>query len=214
MNKQNVLIILEGIEPDQTTFIKINKLLELGFDINIIFGFSIYELYRRIKTDPTAEIGGLDTFELIKTNHNKSPKSKAINAKVFDNYTSSDFAFIYLFFDFDPWDASETKPLHEIKDVLKLFNNPTSYGLLYINYPTSESFKHITENFQYSHYHYRDKNDYKDIVAKSPLIEANPYFRINKITHDDLRCLIEWHLKKANFICNNKYEIPEDEDDI
>jgi len=214
MNKKNVLIILEGIEPDQTIFRKINELLGLGFDINIIFGFSIYELYRTIKTDPTAKIGGLDTFELIKTHHNTSPKSKAINAKVFDNYTSSDFAYIYLFFDFDPWDASKTKPLDEIKDVLKLFNNPTSYGLLYINYPTSESFKHITKNFQYSHYHYRGQNDYKDTVAKSPLIEANPYFRINKITHGDLRCLIEQHIKKANFICNNKFEIPDDEDDI
>ena len=221
MSNQNILIILEGIEPDQTIFIKINELLGLGFHINIIFGASIYELYRTIKTDPTAKIGGLDTFELIKANHNTSTKSKLINSKVFDNYTSSDFAYIYLFFDFDPWaaDATKAKPLSEIKDILKLFNNPTSYGLLYINYPAVESFIHVTKNFQHSHYHYipseyiPGKNDYKNIVAKSPLIDTNPYFRINKITYDKLIKLMELHLKKANFVCNNKHEIPDDESD-
>ncbi len=212
MNKQNILIILEGKNPEQGIIERINKLFGLELHINILFGSDIYKLYRAIEEDPIKDVIALDTFELMKTSCDITLKDH--NAKVFDNYTSSDFAWIYLFFDFDPWATTTKAPLPIIKDMLKLFNNPTEQGKLYINYPSVESFNHLTHDFQNSYYKYsKDGDSFKRVAGAYSQEKAN-FSHIKDITYKNLLNLIEQHLKKANLICNNKFEIPDDEDDI
>ena len=212
MSNQNILIILEGKNPEQRIIKRINELFGLDLHISILFGSNIYKLYRTIENDQIIGTAALNTFELMKTACDITFEDH--NRKIFDNYTSSDFAFIYLFFDFDPWAITTNAPLAVIKDMLKLFNNPTEQGKLFINYPTIESFNHITQDFQYSYYKFIKGGDSFKKVAGVYLAEKARYSDIRKITYENLLQLIERHLQKANFVCNNKHETPDDESDI
>ncbi|RTL12620.1 MAG: hypothetical protein EKK54_03075 [Neisseriaceae bacterium] len=211
MNKQ-ILVILEGKKPDLAVINKISALLDLKLSVQIIFGANIYELYRSIHDDEFTKIEdlsfGINTFDLIK--ESGSETFKDYNHTFLQEYTAQDFAFIYLFFDFDPWSATESIPLSIVKNMLELFNEPTEQGKLYVNYPSIESFNHITDNFQYLYYHYQTGGDsYKNKAGKY-IPEFKQYNQIKKINRSHLLELIRLHLQKANFICNNAFVVPDD----
>ena len=57
------------------------------------------------------------------------------------------FAEIYLIFDFDPQghlDDYQKINISKIKKMVKFFDNETTMGKIYLNYPMIESFKHFT----------------------------------------------------------------------
>lgn len=211
MNKQ-ILVILEGKKPDLAIINKISTLLNLELSVQIIFGANIYELYRSIYDDEFTKIEdlsfGINTFDLIKESDSETFKNH--NYAILQNYTAQDFAFIYLFFDFDPWSATKLRPLPIIKNMLNLFNEPTEQGKLYINYPSIESFNHITDNFQDLYYQYQAGGDSYKKVAGSYSTEFKQYSQIKKINCRNLLELIQLHLQKANFICNNDFVLPND----
>lgn len=211
MNKQ-ILVILEGKKPDLAVINKISALLDLKLSAQIIFGANIYELYRSIHDDEFTKIEdlsfGINTFDLIK--ESGSETFKDYNHALLQEYTAQDFAFIYLFFDFDPWSSSELRPLSIVKNMLELFNEPTEQGKLFINYPSIESFNHITDNFQHLHYQYQAGGDSYKKVAGSYIPEFKQYRQIKKVERTDLLELIQLHLQKANFICNNIFVVPDD----
>lgn len=211
MNKR-VLVVLEGKKPEIAIVNKIDELLNLGLSIQIVFGADIYELYRSIYDDKFTKIQdlsfGINTFDLLKIASSETFISE--NKEIFKQYTAQDFAFIYLFFDFDPWSATESRPLPIVKNMLKLFNEPTEQGKLYINYPSSESFNHIADNFQHLHYQYQVGGDSYKKVAGSYIPEFKQYSQIKKINRSHLLALIQLHLQKANFICNNAFVMPDD----
>ncbi len=211
MSKQ-VLVVLEGKKPETVIVNKIDELLNLGLSIQIVFGANIYELYRSIYEDEFTRIAdlsiGINTFDLLKKSSSETFTQN--NNEIFEQYTAQDFAFIYLFFDFDPWSASESRPLSIVRNMLELFNEPTEQGKLYINYPSSESFNHIADNFQHLHYQYQAGGDSYKKVAGSYIPEFKQYSQIKKINRSHLLELIQLHLQKANFICNNAFVIPND----
>lgn len=211
MNKQ-ILLILEGKKPDLAVINKISALLDLKLSVQIIFGANIYELYRSIYDDEFTKIEdlsfGINTFDLIK--ESGSETFKDYNHTILQEYSARDFAFIYLFFDFDPWSATESRPLPIVKNMLELFNEPTEQGKLYINYPSIESFNHVTDNFQDLYYQYQAGGDSYKKVAGSYTPEFKQFSQIKKIERIELLELIQLHLQKANFICNNAFVIPDD----
>lgn len=211
MNKQ-ILVILEGKKPDLAVINKISALLDLKLSVQIIFGANIYELYRSIHDDEFTKIEdlsfGINTFDLIK--ESSSETFKDYNHELLQEYTDQDFAFIYLFFDFDPWSASKSRPLEVVKSMLELFSEPTELGKLFINYPSVESFNHITDNFQHLHYHYQvDGDSYKEAAGRY-IPEFKQYSQIKKINQNHLLEIIQLHLQKANFICNDAFVVPND----
>lgn len=211
MNKQ-ILVILEGKKPDLAVINKISALLDLKLSVQIIFGANIYELYRSIHDDEFTKIEdlsfGINTFDLIKESGSETFKN--YNHTLLQEYSAQDFAFIYLFFDFDPWSASELRPLSIVKNMLELFNEPTEQGKLFINYPSIESFNHITDNFQDLYYQYQAGGDSYKKVAGSYITEFKQYSQIKKINRSHLLELIQLHLQKASFICNNAFVLPND----
>lgn len=211
MSKQ-ILVILEGKKPDSGIINKISELLDLNLSVQIIFGANIYELYRSIYDDEFTKIEelsfGINTFDLIK--ESGSETFKDYNHALLQEYTAQDFAFIYLFFDFDPWSSSELRPLSIVKNMLELFNEPTEQGKLFINYPSIESFNHITDNFQHLHYRYQvDGGSYKEEAGRY-VPDFKQYSQIKKISQNHLLEIIQLHLQKANFICNDAFVVPDD----
>ncbi len=215
MSKQ-ILVVLEGKRPDLAVIDKISALLDLNLSVKIIFGANIYELYRSIHDDEFTKIEDLsssvNTFDLIK--ESGSETFEDYNHVLLQEYTAQDFAFIYLFFDFDPWSATESRSLSIVKNMLELFNEPTEQGKLYINYPSIESFNHITDNFQHLYYQYQIGGDSYKKEAGKYILEFKQYNQIKKINRSHLLELIQLHLQKANFICNNAFAIPDDVTEI
>lgn len=213
---KRILVVLEGKKPETAIVNKIDELLKLGLSVQIVFGANIYELYRSIHDDEFTRVAdlsiGLNTFDLLKESSSETFIDD--NAEIFEQFNALDFAFIYMFFDFDPWSASKKLPLNLIGDMLTLFNEPTEQGKLYINYPSVESFNHITADFKELYYQYsKDGISYKTIAGEY-LPDYKQYRQIKKIEHRHLLDLIILHLNKANFICNNNFSLPDTIEDI
>ncbi|AJI53400.1 hypothetical protein [Francisella philomiragia] len=195
---KKILIVTEGVKPEKTITNIINHNLLPRVDLKniVVYGNNIYKLYKDIESDPFSNF--INTFEILEE---YSDKSK--NGNFFDKYSEEDFSYIYLFFDYDPWDSSFDSL--KVSKMLELFNNPTEQGKLYINYPSSESFIHITDNFYKSIYNREIQGKYKTLVG-----EESNYSQIKKHTKEITLGICEKHLVKANLICNDLIDIPKD----
>ncbi|API86613.1 hypothetical protein [Francisella uliginis] len=197
MNKK-VLIVTEGVKPEKTitSIINHNLLPEIDLKNIVVYGNNIYKLYKDIESDPFSKF--ISTFEVLKEYSDKSR-----NGNFFNKYCEEDFSYIYLFFDYDPWDSSFDE--FTVSEMFQLFDNPTKQGMLYINYPSSESFKHITDNFNTSIYNRGIDGKYKTLVNQ----QSSNYTDIKKYTKELTLEICKKHLVKANIICNESPDIPE-----
>ena len=153
---------------------------------------TIYKMYNEISNDEF-----LDTFNLL--------KDIEINKNTLDKFKRSDFAQIYMFFDYDghATNASDKK----LKDLLEFFNEETEKGKLYISYPMVEALKHIERFDTFKDLKF-DCNDFKNYKKKVSIncIETLKHFQFYEL--NTWKDVIKCHLKKMNNIVNNAYEFP------
>jgi len=220
-----VLFVFEGERTEDIIVRSLEKhILSKGnLVVKCAFGAEVYQLYQEVKGDED-----LDTFELI--------KNRNANKETLKDYNRSDFAEIYLFFDYDAHArlasssidlfGHQTKEGDEkLKDLLRFFDNETEKGKLYISYPMVEALKHIKD---YETFHelvvrckgincsYRADCDEKVECADSPHYKAIvdteniPQLRnIGDYTEEIWKNLITTHLSKMNCIVNGRYEFPQ-----
>jgi hypothetical protein len=195
---KKILIVTEGVKPEKiiTNIINHNLLPKVDLKNIVVYGNNIYKLYKDIVSDPFSNF--INTFEILEEYSDKSQ-----NGNFFDKYREEDFSYIYLFFDYDPWDSSFD--YSKVDEMLTMFDNPTEQGKLYINYPSSESFVHITENFYISTYNKNNDGRYKTLVGK----ESPNNLNYQKFTKNLTLDVCNKHLSKANNICNGVIEIPQ-----
>ncbi|MGQ4006435.1 hypothetical protein QIW49_08140 [Francisellaceae bacterium CB300] len=195
---KKILVVLEGIKPEKkiTNIINTHLLPQIELKDIVVYGNNIYKLYSDITKDPFSD--SLSTFELL-----EEYSDMAQNSDFFDTYSKEDFAYIYLFFDYDPWDSSFD--YSKVDEMLAMFDNPTEQGKLYINYPSSESFVHITENFYISTYNKNSDGKYKTLVGD----ESPNNLNYQKFTKNLTLDVCNKHLSKANNICNGVIEMPQ-----
>lgn len=191
----NILFIFEGEKTEKHLINNLKKYFineQKNTLITCAYCAEIYQLHKEISKD-----ADLDTFSLL--------KEKEFNNKVLAPYSRNDFAEIYMFFDYDGHSTLAND--NKIEDLLKLFNEETEKGRLYINYPMVESLKHINspENFKDSKVKAKKNIRYKELVNSE---SRNEYIQINKYTKKIWIQLINLHLKKANFIINDNYALP------
>jgi hypothetical protein len=191
----NILFIFEGEKTENQIINNLTKHFineQKNTLITCAYCAEIYQLHKEISKD-----ADLDTFTLL--------KDKESNKDVLSSYSRNDFAEIYMFFDYDGHSTLAND--NKIEDLLKLFNEETEKGKLYINYPMVESLKHISspENFKSSKVKAKENIRYKELVN---LESKNEYIQINKYTKEIWVQLINLHLKKANFIITNNYTLP------
>lgn len=190
----NILFLFEGAVRESQYYKVIEK--SLGGMIKSKVNFycyktNIYVLYDEINRDTS-----LDILDLV--------REKARNDADIESYemlSNTKFGEIYLIFDLDPQDSRYNE--QKIKDMLKLFNNETEHGKLYINYPMVESFKHFRTIPDYEYNKYKVKVEdcitYKRDVARLTCI--NDYRKISK---EQYFWIVNQNLEKANWLINKR----------
>lgn len=110
-----------------------------------------------------------------------------------------------MFFDYDGH-ASTAKD-EKIIDLLRMFDNETENGKLYISYPMVESLKHIEveKSFEEIFVSCNKNIHYKNLISKSCDKE---FTQFSHYTLDTWRYLLDIHLKKMNYIVNDNFEFP------
>lgn len=217
----NILFVFEGERTEGLIVKSLERhVLNDKVIIKCAFAADIYQLYTEIEADDD-----LDIFNLIKEKNNVK----------LEDYDRSDFAEIYLFFDYD---AHATLASHidtlgdiiydgddKIRKMLTFFDNETEKGKLYISYPMVEAIRHIPnyEDFQYLYVKCKGKNcPYKNDCEEKELCEKEPHYK-NKVSSESIptlcningyspeiwRKLIYTHLCKMNYIVNDMYIFPE-----
>lgn len=194
-SKNKILFVFEGEKTEPAIYDKIKEyFFSENTIITCVFGTVIYALYKDLKNDDDLEV-----FMLLKE-----------RIEDLKNYKNDDFSEIYLFFDYDI--HSSNSSLVKLEELLKIFNNETKNGKLYISYPMVEALKH-----------YKDLESFQNLNAIcSPTYkkEVNGYCRENNIGFLDFNTftknqwieLINAHLHKCNFIINDEYKFPSQEE--
>lgn len=163
-----ILFVFEGARREPMLFESIKYLFFEKETDTIVYSFgnNIYNLYKQIM-----ELGTGDIVSLLREIHQGNEENPFK-----DIANSSDFAEIYLFFDYDL--QHKFLSLEEInirlKDMLELFDDETSNGKLYINYPMIESIRYTKELPDENYYKYTvscaDCRNFKRLSCEKYLI--------------------------------------------
>ncbi|MFN3446077.1 MAG: hypothetical protein ACK44D_10065 [Bacteroidia bacterium] len=192
----NILFIFEGGRAEEQIVSNLQKFfVNENTIIKCVFGGEIYQMYKKIVEDQD-----LDTFNLIKERNTET-------REILSGYNRNDFAEIYLFFDYDG--HSDKADDGKLKELIDFFKEETDKGKLYVSYPMVEALKHISdyELFKDLTVKCKDNIGYKNIVSQTALNKLN---QINNYDLDTWKNLIIAHLKKANFISYDEFELPND----
>lgn len=192
----NILFIFEGGRAEEQIVSNLQKFfVNENTIIKCVFGGEIYQIYKKIVED-----SDLDTFNLIKERNSETQD-------ILSGYNRNDFAEIYMFFDYDG--HSDKADDIKLKELIDFFKEETDKGKLYVSYPMVEALKHICdyETFKDLSVKCKDNIGYKNIVHQTTL---NKLSQINNYDLDTWKNLIIVHLKKANFISYDKFELPND----
>jgi hypothetical protein len=189
----NILFIFEG---PKTEISITNNLIKFFVNENTVitcaYCTTIYKMYSDISADEY-----LDIFNLV--------KDIDANKDALKDYKRSDFAQIFMFFDYDghATNASDKK----LKDLLDFFNEETEKGKLYISYPMVEALKHIEsyDTFKDLIVASQDFENYKKLVSNN-CIETLKHFHLYDI--DTWKLVIKSHLMKMNDIVNDINQFP------
>lgn len=187
---KNILFIFEGEKTEKQITDNLTKFfISENSVIQCAFCTDIYKLYKDICEED------YDTFLLLKEK----------NQNILSSYTRTDFAEIYLFFDYDG--HAPTANDDKIKEVLTFFNEETDKGKLFLSYPMVEAIKHFSNEINFKELKVKAKENirYKHIVsneADSKLIDLTAYKKETWLK------LIDANLKKMNYIVNGNFTLP------
>lgn len=189
----NILFIFEGLRTEKTITDSLTKhFVNENTVITCAYCTTIYKMYADISEDEF-----LDTFSLV--------KDIEANKETLKDFKRTDFAQIYMFFDYDghATNASDEKLI----DLLEFFNEETDKGKLYISYPMVEALKHIEnfDTFEELKVSCKRNVDYKRIVRQNGLKNLKHIINYN---FQQWKVLIDTHLKKMNKIVNDSYDFP------
>ncbi|MHC5353973.1 hypothetical protein ACYSNX_07290 [Myroides sp. LJL115] len=190
----NILFVFEGEKTEDQIVTSFTK--HVFRDKSVItcaYCAEIYQLHKELKGDKD-----LDTFSLLK----KIPQNK----EILKGFNRDDFAEIYLFFDYDGHSTLACDSA--LFEMLKIFNEETDLGRLYISYPMVESIKHFSETLDFKTLQVEAKQNikYKKIVADQC---DSIYQQFSKYTFDIWKLLLTSHLNKMNYIITDSYTLPE-----
>lgn len=189
----SILFVFEGEKTEKQITDNLTKyFVNENVNVQCAFCSDIYQLYDKICADED-----LDTFAVL--------KNRPQNIGLLSSYNRSDFAEIYMFFDYDGHipTASDDK----IRDMLIFFNEETDAGKLLISYPMVEAIKHISSSIVFQELKVKAKENinYKNKVSVECANEIRNLTTINKAKWLEI---IDIHLKKMNYIVNDIYTLP------
>ena len=224
-----ILFIFEG-KDDKTYFESIKRLFfpEKSETFVCTYNSNIYSLYTKLKNHDALngklEVDTVSVFKEILT-------EKGDNT--LKDIREDEVSEIYLFFDYDFQEKSRTLEENNkrLSEMLEYFTDETSNGKLYINYPMVESLRYTKELPDNDYWHYTvsrqkcQEDNFKHQVHEFSFYKSNLEYLVltikpaddeTKILHKADTAKTNWlHLvtmntSKANYICNDKNELPEE----
>lgn len=191
MSKKNyILMVFEGELTEKIIFNSLKKYFLKNKTNRIIYGFhcgEIYSLYNKLQKPENETL-----FYILK---NKNPELEHI----IEEYVES----IYLFFDYD--NHAPTADDTKLQKMLDFFDDEFENGKLFISYPMVEAIKHLQENINFEETIEKSCKKYKKIVSQNCDKKLE---NLNDLTKENWEVIINEHLKKANFIVYDSFELP------
>ena len=195
---KSILLIVEGPNDEEVLVKKLWNRFDKNADYTVVtYETNIYVLMNQLFRDGIVD-EDVDLLRFLKSED--VPESKRIKK-------DKRFTDIYLVFDFDPQDPNAD--FDKLKTMLRFFNDSSSKGKLYINYPMMQSYRHIKcqEDLEF-----RDRavpmdigRKYKQLVDKEAW---NSLKQINRLDRGMFKWIIEMHLSKLNYQLNGVYDMP------
>ena len=229
-----ILFVFEGKKSEPKLF---EALKELFFpkrteQFICTYNSNIYSLYSHLAEHEVFETENKESYGRTVSILNHILQSNGDNTLA--DIIESDISEIFLFFDYDFHESrlSLEENNQHLNEMLAYFNDETSNGKLYINYPMIESIKYHKElpDSQFIDYIISRKEckQFKNIAHEFSfyksldyiLLSYNPKESIEKRTaHIDSaiknwKHLIDMNVSKANYICNGTNSYPTDKKDI
>ncbi len=224
-----ILFIFEG-KDDKTYFESIKRLFfpEKSEAFVCTYNSNIYSLYTKLKNHDALngklEVDTVSVFKEILT-------EKGDNT--LKDIREDEVSEIYLFFDYDFQEKSRTLEENNkrLSEMLDYFTDETNNGKLYINYPMVESLrytKELPDNDYWTYTVTRQKcqeDSFKHQVHEFSFYKSNLEYLVLTIkpADDDAKILqkadtaktnwlhlVTMNTSKANYICNDKNELPEE----
>lgn len=197
MNRR-ILLIVEGPNDEKVIVEKLWDRFDKKVDYTIIpYETNIYVLMKQLFVDGEID-EDVDLLRLLKSDI--IPENKRLDK-------DEKFTDIYLIFDFDPHDLNADFEM--LKKLLIHFDDSSSKGKLFINYPMMQSYRHITgpkdTDFKERTVSVDLGKKYKSLVDKEA---CNRLKQINTLDKGLFRWIIEKHLSKSNYILNGSYKMP------
>lgn len=210
-----ILFVFEGSVAEPTIFKSLHHLYLGAEEVKIIkYGNDLPSLYKKLRDNE------YDLFRVLPFRENgiEIPEGKRLDTL---------FSQVFLFFDYDFQNCMGTERLDSIlKDMLDYFCDETGCGKLYVNYPMVESLKYTKEMPDSDFIGYIASREdcalhkFKSNAEAFAYRQAKGYRFINieKIPPEEVKHNWEMlklqNVSKANYICNDKYEMPENKEDI
>lgn len=163
-NKPKILFVVEGAVAEEKFLHQFENYIPLGINEDIItYKTNIYQLYNRLFSD-----GEAADLRRVLVSRETDPTKKAL--------LNQSFAEIYLVFDYDLHDTQYTDS--KIRKLMAYFDNSTENGLLLLNYPMLESYRHLRcipdSEYRYRKVHLQDVPHYKAIVRREGAFDYIP----------------------------------------
>lgn len=224
-----ILFVFEG-KDDKTYFESIKRLFFPAKSDTFVctYNSNIYSLYTKLKThDALKEMLEVDTVSVLKDILLEK------GDETLKDIREDEVSEIYLFFDYDFQEDSRTLEENDnrLSELLGYFTDETGKGKLYINYPMVESlrytkelpdndywsytvsrqkckeekFKHQVHEFSF----YGGNLEYLIVTIKPADNETTILKKTEKVKTNWLH-LVTMNTSKANYICNDKNELPDE----
>lgn len=208
-----ILFVFEGKREEKWFhavnhyFLK-NEVLEY-----FVVGSTFHTLYKELKDNEWDIIGALQQME------------KERGERKLRDYKSSDFAEVYLFFDYDPHSRKESliEMNDELHQMLVFFEDETDNGKLYVNYPMVEAIRYTKKLPDLEYYKYsvplEDCDSFKESAAEFSYYSGTTFLTSrgqgkDRETKDNWIMLKDQNAAKANFICCGDNCLPVSKSDI
>lgn len=224
-----ILFVFEG-EDDKTYFESIKQLFfpEKSDTFVCTYNSNIYSLYSKLNAhDALNGLLKVDTVSVLKEILLEK------GDKTLENIREDEVSEIYLFFDYDFQERGGTleENNRKLQAMLKFFMDETGNGLLFINYPMVESLRYTKELPDKDYWTYTvtrkrcQEERFKHQVYEFSFYGGNlehliltvkPADDVDRIREKTDMVKINWchlivmNVSKANYICNNKNEVPDE----
>ncbi len=224
-----ILFVFEG-KDDKTYFESIKRLFFPAKSDTFVctYNSNIYSLYTKLKShDALNEMLEVDTVSVLKEILLEK------GDETLKDIREDEVSEIYLFFDYDFQEDSRTLEENNsrLSELLGYFTDETGRGKLYINYPMVESLRYTKELPDNNYWQYTvtrqrcQEENFKHQVHEFSFYKSNLEYLVLTIkpADDDAKIqqkadtaktnwlhLVTMNTSKANYICNDKNELPDE----